>query len=219
MAATLNIGFLIFPEMTALDCIGPAQILGPLPGARLHFIWKSLEPVTTDSGFAINPTTDFAGCPALDIICIPGGPGQMMLMDDDETLDFLRHQGAQARYVTSVCTGSLLLAKAGLLDGYKAGCHWAWRKQLSTYGAIPCGDRVVVDRNRITGGGVTAGIDFGLSLAAELAGKDIAQALQLAFEYDPAPPFDCGTPEKAGPELTSAVIGLLNNHFPVKADF
>ncbi len=219
MTATLNIGFLIFPDMTALDCIGPAQVLGPLPGAQIHLIWKSTDPVVTDSHFAIVPTTDIANCPPLDIICVPGGPGQMKLMDDEEILEFIRQQGAQAKYITSVCTGSLLLAKAGLLEGYKAGCHWAWRKQLSHYGATPSNDRVVIDRNRITGGGVTAGIDFGLSLAAELAGEDVAKALQLAFEYDPAPPFDCGTPDKAGPDLTSAVIGLLNDHFPEKADY
>ena len=200
MAAPLHIGILIFPNVTQLDATGPAQVLSRVPGATLHMIWKTRDPVMTDAGFAIVPTTTFADCPQLDVICVPGGGGQVALMGDDETLDFLRRQAAGARYVTSVCTGSLVLGAAGLLKGYRSACHWASRELLTQFGAIPVAERVVRDRNRLSGGGVTAGIDFGLTLAAELAGEEIAKSIQLVMEYDPQPPFDCGSPEKAGPE-------------------
>jgi cyclohexyl-isocyanide hydratase len=201
MADTLHIGILLFPDVTQLDATGPAQFLARLPGAKLHMIWKAMDPVPTDAGFSIVPTATFADCPELDVICVPGGFGQVALMTDAETLDFLRRQAATARYVTSVCTGSLVLGAAGLLKGYRSACHWAWRELLSDFGAIPVAERVVRDRNRISGGGVTAGIDFGLTLAAELAGEEAAKSLQLGFEYDPQPPFDSGSPEKADPAL------------------
>ena len=200
MAAPLHIGILLFPNVTQLDATGPAQVLCRVPGATLHMIWKTRDPVMTDAGFAIVPTTTFADCPPLDVICVPGGGGQVALMSDDETLDFLRKQAAHAKYVTSVCTGSLVLGAAGLLKGYRSACHWASRELLTQFGAIPVAERVVRDRNRISGGGVTAGIDFGLTLAAELAGEEIAKSIQLVMEYDPQPPFDCGSPEKAGAE-------------------
>ena len=200
MAAPLHIGILLFPNVTQLDATGPAQVLCRVPGATLHMIWKTRDPVMTDAGFAIVPTTTFADCPPLDVICVPGGGGQVALMSDDETLDFLRKQAAHAKYVTSVCTGSLVLGAAGLLKGYRSACHWASRELLTQFGAIPVAERVVRDRNRISGGGVTAGIDFGLTLAAELAGEEIAKSIQLVMEYDPQPPFDCGSPEKAGTE-------------------
>jgi cyclohexyl-isocyanide hydratase len=171
-----------------------------VPGAKLHMIWKTLDPVPTDAGFSIVPTTTFANCPQLDVVCVPGGGGQVALMTDEETLDFLRKQAASARYVTSVCTGSLVLGAAGLLKGYKSACHWTSREYLPAFGAIPVAERMVRDRNRLSGGGVTAGIDFGLTLAAELAGEEIAKSIQLTLEYDPQPPFDSGSPEKAGPE-------------------
>lgn len=193
---TLNIGFLIYPAVTALDALGPAQILSAVPGAAMHYIWKDKSPVASDSGYTINPTHDFDDCPQLDVICVPGGFGQVDIMNDDAVLNFLRQQGEHAKYVTAVCTGSLLLGAAGLLDGYEASCHWAWHEQLSIVGAIPKHGRVVRDRNRMTGGGVTAGIDFGLTLAAELAGEDVAKLLQLSFEYDPQPPFEGGHPTK-----------------------
>ena len=164
----------------------------------MHMIWKTLDPVPTDAGFSIVPTTTFADCPQLDVICVPGGGGQVALMTDDETLDFLRKQAATARYVTSVCTGSLVLGAAGLLKGYKSACHWAWRDMLPASAPFPVAERVVRDRNRISGGGVTAGIDFGLTVAAELAGEEVAKSIQLVLEYDPQPPFDSGSPEKAG---------------------
>jgi cyclohexyl-isocyanide hydratase len=168
-------------------------------------IWKTRDPVPTDAGFSIVPTTTFADCPQLDVICVPGGGGQVDLMSDDETLDFLRRQATGARYVTSVCTGSLVLGAAGLLKGYRSACHWASRDLLAAFGAIPVAERVVRDRNRISGGGVTAGIDFGLTLLAELAGEEVARSVQLGLEYDPQPPFESGSPEKAGVERVKRV--------------
>jgi cyclohexyl-isocyanide hydratase len=203
MADILQIGILFFPNVTQLDAMGPAQVLSRVPGAKMHIIWKSRDPVTTDSGFAVLPTTTFADCPQLDVICVPGGMGQAALMNDEETLAFLRRQAGGARYITSVCTGSLVLAAAGLLKGYRSACHWSVRDELAAFGATPVAERVVRDRNRLSGGGVTAGIDFGLTLAAELAGEQVAKAIQLMMEYDPKPPFDSGSPEKAGPELVA----------------
>src|SRR5262245_41265347 len=200
MADPVQIGILLYPNVTQLDATGPAQVLSRVPGAKMHMIWKTLDPVPTDAGFSIVPTTTFADCPQLDVICVPGGGAQVELMVDPESLDFLRKQAAGARYVTSVCTGSLGLGAAGLLKGYKSACHWAWRDMLKDFGATPVAERVVRDRNRISGGGVTAGIDFGLTVAAELAGEEIAKSIQLGLEYDPQPPFDSGSPEKAGPE-------------------
>ena len=201
----MNIGILIFPNVTQLDATGPAQVLCRVPGATLHMVWKTLEPVKTDAGFSIVPTTTFKDCPPLDVICIPGGAGQIDLMNDAETLAFVAKQGAAAKYVTSVCTGSLVLGAAGLLKGYKSACHWASRDLLSAFGAIPVAERVVHDRNRFSGGGVTAGIDFGLTLLAEIAGEDVAKSVQLGLEYDPQPPFQSGSPEKAGAERTALV--------------
>jgi cyclohexyl-isocyanide hydratase len=201
----MHIGILIFPAVTQLDATGPAQVLARTPGATLHMIWKTRDPVKTDAGFSIVPTTTFADCPQLDVICIPGGAGQIDLMNDAETLAFVAAQGAKARYVTSVCTGSLVLGAAGLLNGYKSACHWASRDLLTAFGAIPVAERVVRDRNRFSGGGVTAGIDFGLTLLAELAGDEVAQSVQLGLEYDPQPPFQSGSPEKAGAERTARV--------------
>ena len=201
MADALDIGILLFPNATQLDAMGPAQVLSRLPEARLHIVGKTRDPVTTDCGFAILPTVNYANCPQLDVVCVPGGVGQVALMNDEPTLSFLCRQAEKARYVTSVCTGSLVLAAAGLLKGYRAACHWSVRDELAAFGAVPVAERVVRDRNRISGGGVTAGIDFGLTLAAELAGEKTARAIQLMMEYYPHPPFDSGSPEKAGPEL------------------
>ena len=147
----MHIGILIFPAVTQLDATGPAQVLARTPGATLHMIWKTRDPVKTDAGFSIVPTTTFADCPQLDVICIPGGAGQIDLMNDAETLAFVAAQGAKARYVTSVCTGSLVLGAAGLLNGYKSACHWASRDLLTAFGAIPVAERVVRDRNRLLG--------------------------------------------------------------------
>jgi cyclohexyl-isocyanide hydratase len=204
----IEIGCLLFPLVTQLDLTGPAQVLSRVPNARLHLVWKTLEPVRTDAGFRIEPTTCFADCPPLDVLCVPGGFGIAELLNDAETLAFVRRQGEQAGYVTSVCTGSLVLGAAGLLQGYRSACHWMWRRYLPRFGAEPVDARIVRDRNRITGGGVTAGIDFAFALAAELAGEEVAKSLQLVLEYDPQPPFDCGSPAKAGAERVERVAAL-----------
>jgi cyclohexyl-isocyanide hydratase len=209
MAEPIQIGILLYPNVTQLDATGPAQVLSRVPGAQMHMIWKTRDPVPTDAGFSIVPTTTFADCPQLDVICVPGGGGQVAVMGDAEALDFLRKQAATARYVTSVCTGSLILGAAGLLKGYKSACHWAWRDMLKDFGATPVAERVVRDRNRISGGGVTAGIDFGLTVAAELAGEEAAKSIQLVLEYDPQPPFDSGSPEKAGAERVKRIYERL----------
>jgi cyclohexyl-isocyanide hydratase len=213
MNTPLHIGFLLFPNVTQLDLTGPAQVLSRVPGAQVHLAWKTLDPVATDVGFSIVPTTTFAECPPLTVLCVPGGFGFADQLTDPETLEFLRRQGGQARYVTSVCNGSLLLGAAGLLQGYRSACHWAWRKYLPRFGAIPVAERVVRDRNRISGGGVTAGIDFGFALAAELAGEDTARTLQLALEYDPRPPFDSGSPEKAGAQRVEKLRAVQAERF------
>lgn len=205
MSDTVNIGFLIYPGVTPLDAIGPAQMLSAVPNAHVHMIWKDLRPVGTDIGITLNPTTTLTDCPDLDVVCVPGGFGQKALMDDQAVLDFLKRQGEQARYVTSVCSGSLLLGAAGLLNGYRSACHWALLDQLASYGAEPDSSRVVRDRNRLSGGGVTAGVDFGLTLVAELVNEDFAKLVQLGTEYDPQPPFDAGSPSKAAPELVATI--------------
>ena len=187
---TIEIGIVLFPGMTQLDITGPFEVLARLPNARIHLLWKRIEPVRSDVGLILVPTTSFEACPALDVLCIGGGPGRNAVMEDAETLAFIARIGATARYVTSVCSGSLILAAAGLLRGYRSTCHWLSRDQLSLMGAIPDNARVVIDRNRISGGGVTAGIDFAFTLAAELFGEDVACRLQLMLDYDPKPPFD-----------------------------
>ncbi len=204
-ASPVHIGFLLYPGVTQLDATGPAQILSLIPGAVIHMVWKTYDPVATDAGFSINPTDSFADCPRLDVLCVPGGRGQVNIMQDEGILCFLREQGGSARYVTSVCSGALLLGAAGLLEGYRSTCHWAFLDMLPAFGAIPVAERVVRDRNRLSGGGVTAGIDFGLTLAAELAGEHKAKEIQLVVEYDPFPPFNAGNPAAAGAELAARV--------------
>jgi cyclohexyl-isocyanide hydratase len=202
---TLHIGMLLFPRLTQLDLTGPFELFHRVPDAQVHLVWKDREPVLAAGGLALQPTTTLGACPPLDVVFVPGGRGQIDLTDDDEVLDFLAAQGRAARYVTSVCTGSLLLGAAGLLDGYDATTHWAYLDFLPAFGARPVKGRVVVDRNRITAGGVTAGIDFGLRVVAELAGEEWARALQLGLEYDPAPPFASGHPDVAEAALVSRV--------------
>lgn len=203
--ASLSIGLLLFPGVTQLDLTGPYEVFVRAPGAQVHLIWKTREPVASDRGLAMLPTVTLADCPALDIICVPGGPGQIDLMDDAETLHFLRQKAQEVKYVTSVCTGSLLLGAAGLLQGYQATTHWASLDQLALLGAQPVNERVVRDRNRITGAGVTSGIDFALNVVADIYGAPAAQTIQLQLEYDPAPPFACGSPRSASEELVQAV--------------
>jgi cyclohexyl-isocyanide hydratase len=206
MAATpFRIGFLLFPRLTQLDMTGPWEVLIKLPGAEPHLIWKTREPVMSEGGLAIVPTTTFAECPPLDLICVPGGSGVNALLTDREALDFVRRMAAGARYVTSVCTGALVLGAAGLLKGKRATTHWMSHDMLRAFGAEPVAARVVTDGNLITGGGVTAGIDFGLTVAAEVAGARVAEAIQLGIEYAPAPPFDAGSPATADPALVKLV--------------
>lgn len=200
-----HIGMLIFPRLTQLDMTGPYEVLARLPNTKIHLIARTLDPVTTDRGMQIVPTTTYAACPPLDIVMVPGGPGQQDLMDDDVALDFLRRQAASAKYVTSVCTGSLVLGAAGLLKGRRATCHWNALDHLRPLGAIPVSEKVVVDGNIVTGAGVTSGIDFALRLAAILEGEQVAREIQLGIEYDPEPPFDTGSPKSAPPEMVDAL--------------
>ncbi|MDE1186621.1 MAG: DJ-1/PfpI family protein [Pantoea sp.] len=205
MSTPFNIGLLLFPSLTQLDLTGPWEVFVRMPGVNNYLVWKDHQPVMSDRGLAIMPTATFADCPPLDLICIPGGPGQIALMEDDETLDFVRRMAEQAQWVTSVCTGSLVLGAAGLLQGYRATSHWGSLDQLSLFGATPVQERVVRDRNRITGAGVTSGIDFALTVAEELLGRAVAENIQLQMEYDPAPPFHSGSPRSASAErLTEA---------------
>jgi len=169
--AQTRIGLLVFPAMTQLDMTGPYEVFANLPGATVHLLWKTLEPVAAATGFRITPDTTLDACLPLDVICVPGGPGVAALMEDDRVLNFLRAQAETARFVTSVCTGALVLGAAGLLRGKRATTHWASRDFLAPLGAIPAEGRVVRDGNLVTGGGVTAGIDFALTLVAELAGR------------------------------------------------
>lgn len=196
-----EIGFLLFPEITQLDLTGPYEVFIKFPDARVHLVWKSRAPVVAGGGLQMIPSTTLAECPPLDLICIPGGAGMNALLNDEEVLDFIRRQAKHARYVTSVCTGALVLGAAGLLQGKRAATHWMSREMLKDFGATPVDERVVVDGNVITGGGVTAGIDFGLKVAAVAFGVELAKVIQLGMEYDPHPPFDAGSPERAGPAL------------------
>ena len=206
---TTNIGMLLYPGLTQLDLTGPFEVLHRVPDVRVHLVWKEAGFVTSDSGLRLAADTSFAACPPLDVVFVPGGFGQMALMGDEEVLAFLRRHAASARWVTSVCTGALLLGAAGLLAGYEAATHWAYQGMLPAFGATPVRRRVVVDRNRITGGGVTAGIDFALRLAAELAGENVARAIQLGLEYDPEPPFRSGHPDVADAEIVTAVRAAM----------
>jgi len=201
MSAPLQIGLLVFPKVTQLDLTGPVQVFSSVPGAKVHLIWKRIEPVSSDSVLMLRPTITFADCPQLDVICVPGGLGTDDMINDEEVLAFLRKQAVGAKYITSVCTGSLVLGAAGLLQGYRAATHWTAMDFLSEFGATPTKSRVCIDRNRVTGGGVTAGIDFALTLVSMLVDRKSAEAIQLRLEYNPAPPFNAGSPDTAPPEI------------------
>ncbi len=204
-----RIGMLIFPRMTQLDMTGPYEVLARLPDTQVDLVARSLDPVVTDRGMQIVPTLTYADCLPLDVIMVPGGPGQQDLMEDEETLGFLRRQAADATYITSVCTGSLVLGAAGLLRGRRATSHWAALDHLALLGAIPVGEKIVIDGNVVTGAGVTSGIDFALKLAALLESEEVARAIQLQIEYDPAPPFDSGSPRTAAPALVEKMRARL----------
>jgi cyclohexyl-isocyanide hydratase len=202
---TCHIGILVFPGVQQLDLTGPYEVFASLPDTKVHLIWKDRAPITSATGLVLGPTMTFGECPKLEVICVPGGGGVNALLEDAETLAFIRAQARQARYVTSVCTGSLVLGAAGLLKGRKATTHWYAHDFLEKFGAIPVHGRVVRDGNLITAGGVTAGIDFGLAVVAELVGRTETEAIQLGLEYAPEPPFTAGTPEEAPSAVVAAV--------------
>ena len=200
-----QIGILVFPKVQQLDLTGPYEVFASLPDTVVHLVWKDLAPLAAATGLILQPTMTYADCPQLDVLCVPGGAGVNPLLHDEETLAFLRAQAGAARYVTSVCTGALVLGAAGLLRGKRATTHWASHDLLARYGAIPTEGRVVRDGNVFSGGGVTAGIDFALTLAAELEGEATAQGVQLFLEYAPEPPFDAGRPDTAPAAVLAAV--------------
>ncbi len=200
-----QVGFLVFPQVQQLDLTGPYEVFSSLPSTSVHLVWKDRAPVVSSTGLAFTPTVTFDECPALDVLCVPGGYGVNPLLQDTAVLEFLRAQAPRARYVTSVCTGALVLGAAGLLRGRRATTHWLAHPSLAAFGAIPQHGRVVRDGNVFTAGGVTAGIDFGLTVVAELAGREAAETIQLHLEYAPAPPFDAGTPERAPQAVVAAI--------------
>jgi cyclohexyl-isocyanide hydratase len=203
------IGMLVFPGLTQLDMTGPYEVLARLPNTTVHLVAHTLDAVRTDRGMMILPTVTYSQCLQFDVVMVPGGPGQQNLMEDEVVLQFLRDQAKAAKYVTSVCTGSLVLGAAGLLRGRRATCHWAAIDHLKALGAIPVSERVVIDGNIVTGAGVASGLDFGLRLAAELEGEDVAREIQLQIEYDPAPPFTSGSPRTAAPETVAKLRSRL----------
>ncbi|OYY66163.1 MAG: thiamine biosynthesis protein ThiJ [Sphingomonas sp. 28-62-11] len=205
----LHVSFLLFPNVTQLDLTGPAQVLSRLGNTTIDLVSRDLAPVATDAGFALMPTATFADARQPDILCIPGGFGTADVIEDEATLAWVRQAAAGATWVTSVCTGSLILGAAGLLTGYRATTHWASHHMLARFGAIPVQERIVFDRNRVSGGGVTAGIDFALALTAAIRGEDHARLVQLSLEYDPAPPFDAGSPTGAGPEILARYKAMV----------
>ncbi len=203
---SFNVGFVIFPNLTQLDFTGPLQVLSRLPNAAVHIASKSAAPVPSDCGLGLVPTHTFADCPQFDLICVPGGAqGVVDAMGDRQTVDFVRQQASGSTYVTSVCTGAFILGAAGLLKGKRATTHWAFTDLLPMVGAVHEKARVVKDGNVITAGGVTSGIDFALRIVADIAGEAVAHAIQLGIEYDPAPPFSAGHPDRAPGTVTAAV--------------
>lgn len=202
----MNVAMLTFPKMTQLDLTAPFEVFARAPDTQVHLVWKSIEPVEADWGMRIASTATFKTCPPCEILCVPGGFGTMALMEDEEVLDFLRRQAVTAQWITSVCTGSLVLGAAGLLRGYRSACHWTSLEYLALFGAIPVSERVVFDRNRASGGGVTAGIDFALCLVAQIHGEEVARRIQLDMEYDPAPPFASGSPRTADPGMVRTLL-------------
>lgn len=206
------IAMLVYPKMTALDLVGPHHMFSSLMGAKVHLVAKSLDPVTSDAGLTITPTTTFADCPRdLTVLFTPGGTsGTLAAAADRETRAFMADRGTRAKYVTSVCTGSLILGAAGLLRGYRATSHWAARDLLADFGAIPTDQRVVHDRNRITGAGVTSGLDFGLTMVGELRDRFYAECTQFVAEYDPHPPFDSGSIHTAPAKVRATMSPLFD---------
>ena len=211
-------GMLVFPNMTQLDLTGPYEVLARLPGAETLLLWKSMDPIRSEHGLTILPMATFSSSPPLDLVLVPGGAGVNPLLEDAEVLAFLRRAAATASYVVGICTGSLVLGAAGLLHGRRAGTHWMSRDLLAAFGAEPVAERVVVDGKIFTGGGVTAGIDVALTVAAEIAGRAIAEAIQLGIEYDPAPPFGRGSPETTDPTVLADVLTRAEPRQRVRAE-
>ena len=200
-----TIVFPLFDGITQLDFTGPAQFLSRMPGTRVITAAREVRPISTDSGFAILPGTSFADCPPADILCVPGGHGVADALACTETIDFIASQGSAAQWITSVCTGAFLLGAAGLLEGRRATTHWGYTHLLPMVGAVATPGRVVEDGPVITAGGVTSGIDFALTLIARLHGPAVAEAIQLALEYDPSPPFSSGHPSHAPEPVLSGL--------------
>jgi len=196
----------IFPNLTQLDLTGPYEVFGRLPGTKVLLIAENLEPVKSDNGLMLTPDTTFDTSPQVDVLFVPGGRGIFDAMQNKNLLNFLKRQAEHAQYITSVCTGSLVLAAAGLLNGYKATTHWLSLNLLKLFNVDVVEERVVIDRNRITGGGVTAGIDFGLYVVAKLFNEELAKEVQLMMEYNPAPPFNAGSPKIADKEIVERVV-------------
>jgi len=201
MTISHRVGLLLFPKITQLDLAGPYEVFSRMPGAALHLLWKDTQAIKSEWGLELRPDTTLEECPELDVFCVPGGAGVFELLRDDALIDAVRTIARRSRFVTSVCTGAFLLGAAGLLAGKRATTHWASRELLRGFGAIPDESRIVVDGNLITSGGITSGIDFGLHLAAQLVGVEHAKEIQLAMEYDPAPPFASGSPRVAEPAI------------------
>jgi cyclohexyl-isocyanide hydratase len=202
---TLSIGILVYPGVQQLDLTGPFEVFVTVPGTQMHLVWRDTTPLVSSTGLILAPTTTFADCPALDVLCVPGGAGINSLLKDAEVVDFVRRQAEKIRIVTAVCTGALLLGAAGLLKGRRATTHWMVRDLLAAFGAVPTNARVERDGNLFTAGGVTAGIDLGLAVVADLVGRDQAEAVQLQMEYAPEPPFSAGSPDTAPPEVLALV--------------
>lgn len=207
MTTQPKIGFLIYPGVVQLDVTAAYQVLSFPPNTKTYLVGKVLDPIQSNEGLTLTPSHDFNNCPQLDVICVPGGGlGQIGVMQDEVTLRFLQRQSEKAQYITSVCTGSMILAAAGLLEGYKATCHWAFEDQLAMFGVEVVSQRVVIDRNRVTGAGVTSGIDFGLTLLSLLLDENTAKMTQLMMQYEPQPPFNSGVPETAGSQITEILL-------------
>lgn len=214
----MNIGFVLFPDVTQLDFTGPLQVLHRMPRAKTHILAKTLDPVPSDCGLGLVPTARFADAPPLDLLCVPGGFGVSGAIADVETLDFVRRAGGQARFVTSVCTGAFVLGAAGLLVGKRATTHWAYHHLLEKVGAIPEAARVVRDGDTFTGGGVTAGIDFAFTVMEAVAGAAAARAIQVALEYDPAPPTPFSTAQAGAGSAVTAFYSERVAQFAAQLD-
>lgn len=201
---SLRFGLLCFPGVQQLDLTGPYEVFASAPDASVHLVWKDLQPIRSATGLVLQPDTPLGEAPDFDVLCVPGGSGVNALFGDEAVLAFLRDKAARARFLTSVCTGSLVLGRAGLLEGRRATTHWNAMDFLPAFGAIPVEERVVRDGSLITAGGVTSGIDFGLTVIAELLGRAAAETIQLSLEYAPAPPFDAGRPDTAPADVVAA---------------